>query len=227
MDIMGAAAKAVEALATRGLRTRIDEIAQAATITSERLQVKERLSSAGQYVMDAAGKTAAAMQDLKVGARAATEGLQVRHYVADAVEFTGKVAVRAADSAKDAAGAIVQEGAKVVDGVQRNHEQIADYVDTVAKGSRVLAGIAGAGAVVAAPTGLSAIGVSLGVVSAPLLVTAAPVLLSVAGAAFTVSAAASLYSKAQKRKASATAVSNEPNVPSLSDGVKQTTDPPN
>ncbi|WP_225782421.1 hypothetical protein [Xenophilus sp. Marseille-Q4582] len=151
MDLKDAAAKAAEAVARRGLRTRIDEIAEAAASASERLQVRERLASAGQYVVDAARNTAVATQDLKVGERAAllaqrmssitddavkaTEQLQVSKRAADAVEYTGKAAMRAADGVKHATGAIIQKGAEVVDIVQRHHEQIADHVDTVAKGS--------------------------------------------------------------------------------------------
>ena len=85
--------------------------------------------------------------------------------------------------------------------VQSSHEKIADHADTLAKGTRVAAGVAVVGAAVAAPTGITAMGVWLGVVSAPFIVTAAPILVGAAGVALTVSAGASLLSKAQKRKA--------------------------
>lgn len=75
------------------------------------------------------------------------------------------------------------------------HKEVAEYVDTVSKALRVTAGVSVAGAYIAAPTGLTAVGVSLGIVSAPVLVTAAPILVSAAGIALTVSAATSLYSK--------------------------------
>lgn len=75
------------------------------------------------------------------------------------------------------------------------HKKVAETAGDVAKASRVVAGIAVGGAAVAAPTGLSAVGVALGLTTAPFIVTAAPVLMAVAGVACTVSAAAHLYSK--------------------------------
>jgi hypothetical protein len=82
----------------------------------------------------------------------------------------------------------------------RHHKKVADYSDTVSKAMKVTVGISLAGAYVAAPTGLTAVAVSVGLVSAPLLVTAAPLLASAATVAMTVSAAASLYSKYQSRQ---------------------------
>ena len=82
----------------------------------------------------------------------------------------------------------------------RRHKEVAEYSDTVSKALKVTAGISSIGACIAAPTGLTAVGVSLGIVSAPILVTATPFLVSAAGVAVTVSAAASLYSKYQTRK---------------------------
>ena len=79
------------------------------------------------------------------------------------------------------------------------HEKLADAADAASKATRVVAGAAAAGAFVAAPTGLTAIGVSLGLVSAPFIVTVAPVLAGVATGAAAISAAASLYSKFKKR----------------------------
>lgn len=57
-----------------------------------------------------------------------------------------------------------------------------------------------AGASIAAPTGLTALGVTIGVVSAPAIVTAAPIIVSIAGGMVLFSAAASLYSKARKKR---------------------------
>lgn len=75
------------------------------------------------------------------------------------------------------------------------HQEVAGFSDTVSKALRVTAGLSAAGAYIAAPTGLTAVGVSLGIVSTPVLVAAAPILASAAGIGLTVSAAASLYSK--------------------------------
>ncbi|ABM39927.1 hypothetical protein [Polaromonas naphthalenivorans] len=79
-------------------------------------------------------------------------------------------------------------------------KKAADAADTAAKATRVIAAVAGAGASVLAPTGLSAVGVALGLVSTPLIVTAVPILVAIAGGAAVVSAAASLHSKMKRKK---------------------------
>jgi hypothetical protein len=83
-----------------------------------------------------------------------------------------------------------------------NHETIAEHADTTAKATRVAAAVAVAGATVAAPTGLGAVGVALGVISAPAIVSLAPILVFVAGGAAAISAAASLFSKSRRQKES-------------------------
>lgn len=88
----------------------------------------------------------------------------------------------------------------IVRDLDDKHAQISDQADTAAKASRVVAAVAVAGAAVAAPTGLSAVGVAIGVFSTPVIVSAAPVLVAVAGGAAAISAAASLYSKARRKK---------------------------
>jgi hypothetical protein len=80
------------------------------------------------------------------------------------------------------------------------HEKLVDVADTAAKATRVVAVAATAGAFVAAPTGLTAVGVSLGLVSAPFIVTAAPILTGVASGAAAIYAAASLYSRFRKKR---------------------------
>lgn len=92
--------------------------------------------------------------------------------------------------------------------LDRNHERIADHADSIAKGAKVAAGVVVAGSVVAAPTGLTAVGVAVGLVSAPAIVTAAPLIASAAGVAVTVSAGASLYSKLRRKRAQALAKRN-------------------
>lgn len=91
----------------------------------------------------------------------------------------------------------------LVKALDRNHERIADHAESIEKGLKVAAGLTVAGAIVAAPTGLTAVGVALGLVSAPIIVTAAPIVSSAAGVAITVSAGASLYSKIRRRRAQA------------------------
>jgi hypothetical protein len=79
--------------------------------------------------------------------------------------------------------------------LKKRHRELAEGAETLSKAAKLTAGFAVGGAWIAAPTGLTAVGVSLGLVSAPLVVTAAPVLTVVAGVAATLSAGASLYSK--------------------------------
>jgi hypothetical protein len=83
-----------------------------------------------------------------------------------------------------------------------SYKTIAEHADTTAKATRVAAAVAVAGATVAAPTGLGAVGVALGLVSAPAIVSLAPILVAVAGGAAAISAAASLYSKSRRNKES-------------------------
>ena len=83
-----------------------------------------------------------------------------------------------------------------------NRDRVADHADTAAKTGRLVAAATMAGATVAAPTGLTALGVTVGVVSAPAIVTAAPVIVSIAGGMMLFSAAASLYTKARKKRRS-------------------------
>jgi hypothetical protein len=109
-----------------------------------------------------------------------------------------------------AGGKKLKDGAvESVRAVDRQHEKIADHADSVAKATKVAAGVAVAGAVVAAPTGLTAFGVALGVLSAPVIVTAAPILASAAGIAVTVSAGASLYSKIRRKQSKKESSENE------------------
>ena len=87
-----------------------------------------------------------------------------------------------------------------MDASESTHEKIGDLTDTAAKTTRIAAVLTVAGASVAAPTGLGALGVSLGLVSAPFIVTAAPVIVAIAGGATAVAAAVSLYSKYKRKK---------------------------
>ena len=107
-----------------------------------------------------------------------------------------------AEQARLSGSKAVENTISVARKIDSNHEKISDHADTIAKATKVAAGISVAGAVVAAPTGLTALGVTLGVLSAPAIVTAAPILASAAGIAVTVSAGASLYSKARRKKKS-------------------------
>ena len=76
-----------------------------------------------------------------------------------------------------------------------NHKEIADKVETVSMGLGITSGIAAAGAALAAPTGVSAIGLALGITTAPLIVTAAPVLCAASTVTGVISGGAYFYSK--------------------------------
>lgn len=81
-----------------------------------------------------------------------------------------------------------------------DHEKLANRVENVSMATGVAAGIAAAGAAVAAPSGLAAVGVWLGIVSPPLIVTAAPILGTLATVTGTVSGATYFYAKWKRRQ---------------------------
>lgn len=70
-------------------------------------------------------------------------------------------------------------------------------------GLGITSGLVAAGATLAAPSGLSAIGVALGITSAPLIVTAAPIVGAAATVTGVISGGAYFYSKWKSRKARA------------------------
>lgn len=88
----------------------------------------------------------------------------------------------------------------LVRSADENHEKIADHVDSVAKATKVAAGVTLAGAALVAPTGITALAISAGIVSAPVIVTVAPIMAGVAGFALTISAGTSLYAKYKRGK---------------------------
>jgi len=83
---------------------------------------------------------------------------------------------------------------------QINHKKVADKIETVSMGLGITSGVVAAGAALAAPTGLSAIGVALGITSAPLIVTAAPIVGAAATVTGVISGGAYFYSKWKSRK---------------------------
>jgi len=82
-----------------------------------------------------------------------------------------------------------------------NYNEIADKVETVSMGLGITSGVVAAGAALAAPTGLSAVGVALGITSAPLIVTTAPVIAVMATATGVISGGTYFYSKWKSKKA--------------------------
>ncbi|MDR0577544.1 MAG: hypothetical protein LBI87_08450, partial [Candidatus Accumulibacter sp.] len=112
--------------------------------------------------------------------------------IAKAKELSSSTAIEA----KKLIGSVADE----LKEVDMNHKEIADKVETVSMGLSIASGVVAAGAALAAPTGLSAVGVALGITSTPLIVTAAPVIGAVATAAGVVSGSAYFYSKWKMKK---------------------------
>ena len=129
---------------------------------------------------------------------AKTNTVKLKELAAD----TASATYRGLSSAQDAASSVMQEAKKLTDrvvdtvkAVDANHKDVADKVETVSMGLGITSGVVAAGAALAAPTGLGAIGVALGVTSAPLIVTAAPIIGAAAATAGVVSGGAYFYSK--------------------------------
>lgn len=109
--------------------------------------------------------------------------------------------------AKELATSATIEAKKLTDRVivkvkdaDANHKEVADKVETVSMGLGITSGVVAAGAALAAPTGLSALGVALGITSAPLIVTVAPVIMVAATVTGVVSGGAYFYSKWKSKK---------------------------
>lgn len=84
--------------------------------------------------------------------------------------------------------------------IENKHQRIAARMESVSMATGVIAGLAAAGATLAAPSGLSAVGVWLGISSAPLIVTAAPILGTVATVTGTISGVTFFYAKWKTRR---------------------------
>jgi hypothetical protein len=78
---------------------------------------------------------------------------------------------------------------------EKVHEKIARRVEDISMTTGIVSAAAGVGASLAAPTGLSAIGVALGLTSAPFIVTAAPIIGVAATVVGAVSGGAYFYAK--------------------------------
>lgn len=113
-----------------------------------------------------------------------------------AVAKAKEISASAAVEAKNIAGRVADK----VKEAEANHKELADKVETVSMGLGITSGIATAGALLAAPTGLGAVGVALGITSAPLIVTAAPIIGAAATVAGVVSGGAYFYSKWKTKK---------------------------
>jgi hypothetical protein len=142
----------------------------------------------------------------EAGASALEASDSVRHTVSEAIDQIdiGKAAARAREltqSATDGTQKLASQFANIARKVDANHKEVADGIETVSMGLGITAGVTAAGAAIAAPTGLSAVGVALGVTSVPLIVTAAPVIAVAATTAGVVSGGAYFYSKWRSKNA--------------------------
>lgn len=144
----------------------------------------------------------------EAGASALKTGKSVRHTVSGAIDQidAGKAAAMAKELAQSANARTQKLTCHFVDialKTDANHKEVANGVETISMGLGIAAGVSAAGAAVAAPTGLGAVGVALGITSAPLIVAAAPVIAAAATTVGVVSGGAYFYSKWRSRNADA------------------------
>ena len=82
----------------------------------------------------------------------------------------------------------------------KKHEKMAKRAEDISMTATIVSAVVGVGAMLAEPTGFSAIGVALGMTSEPLIVTAAPIVASVATATGVISGGAYFYSKWKNKR---------------------------
>lgn len=90
-----------------------------------------------------------------------------------------------------------------------NHEIIATRVEHVSMATGILAGLSAAGAVMAEPTGLDALGVWLGITDEPLIIRIAPILGSLATASGTLSGFTYFLAQRRKRQIQSKTIDND------------------
>lgn len=173
--------------------------------SNEAMNVKERIGKPGEPASGASSLAddgqASAQDQAGDAAAASTTEKSTRKTIANgyAKAALGKaktLTVAAASGTKNIPGKVV---AKVRE-LDANHRDVADRIDTVSMGLGITSGVVSAGAVLAAPSGLSAIGVALGLTSAPLIVTAAPIVGAAAAVTGALSGGAYFYSKWKSAK---------------------------
>ena len=142
----------------------------------------------------------------KASVAALAAGKSVKQAIGDAIEHEDTKA--AVMRVKGLATSATFEAMKLTDRVvgkvkeaDANHKIVADKVETVSMGLGITSGVVAAGAALAAPTGLGAVGVALGITSAPLIVAAAPIIGVAATAIGVVSGGAYFYSKWKTKNA--------------------------
>ncbi|MFM9980982.1 MAG: hypothetical protein ACKVP9_08735, partial [Burkholderiales bacterium] len=173
-----------------GMKTRIERLSELAANTAS--LARRNFSSA----QEAAGKASAV---------ALAAGKSARQAIGDAIDHEDTKT--ALTKVKELATTATSEAKKLSDRVvlkvkaaDENHKEVAEKVETVSMGLGITSGVIAAGAALAAPTGLGALGVAVGITSAPLIVTVAPVIMVAATVTGVVSGGAYFYSKWKSRK---------------------------
>ena len=167
----------------------------------------ERLSELAANTASLARRNFSSAQEAagKASAVALAAGKSAQHAIGDAIDHEDTKA--AFTKVKELATAATSEAKKLSDRVvlkvkaaDENHKEVAEKVETVSMGLGITSGVVAAGAALAAPTGLGALGVAAGITSAPLIVTVAPVIMVAATVTGVVSGGAYFYSKWKSRQ---------------------------
>lgn len=168
----------------------------------------ENLSNLASQVVSASSRGYVLVQHQvsEVGVSALIAGRSMRQAVTETIDQidASKVTAQAKEWAHSASAGTQKLTSQVVDLARKadaNHKEVADTIETVSMGLGITAGVSAAGAAIAAPTGIGAVGVALGLTSAPLIVTAAPVLAAAATTAGVVSGSGYFYSKWRSKAA--------------------------
>lgn len=168
----------------------------------------EQLSNLAARVASASSLGYSLFQDqiTEAGTSALEVGKSVRDTASQAVDQidTARAAAVAKELAHSASAGTQRLANHIVDMARKadaNHKEIADSIETVSMGLGITAGVTAAGAAIAAPAGLSAVGVALGVMGTPLTVAAAPVAAAAATTVGVVSGGAYFYSKWRSKRA--------------------------
>lgn len=83
---------------------------------------------------------------------------------------------------------------------KQKHEKIAKRAEDISMSATVVSAVISVGANLLEPTGLSALGVTLGILDEPLIVTAAPIVSNVATVTGVISGCAYFYSKWKNKR---------------------------
>ena len=165
---------------------------------------KELAASTGSATSRGLSSAQSATNKASVAALAA--GKSVQQAISDAIELenTNAVLMKAKGLATSATIEVRKFTDRVIEKVKEadaNHKEVADKVEAVSMGLGITSGLVAAGAALAAPTGLGAIGVVLGITSVPLIVTVAPIIGVAATVSGVFSGGAYFYSKLKTKKA--------------------------